>query len=123
MRVGNGRQIFVNRHSRQLASRERVGRFSRGIAWDLITSFGRLATSIANRSKCESVDEDTRGISTVAASPRRPLTDVSPSYAPLGECPLDRPYGMPLSRTPSDLWHSHMGFPCGHGAEEVGRQL
>src|SRR5450759_489918 len=41
VRVGNGRQIFVNRHSRQLASRERVGRFSRGIAWDLITSFAR----------------------------------------------------------------------------------
>ena len=72
---------------------------------------GRLATSIANRSKCESADEATRGISTVAASARWPPTDVSPSYAPLGECPLDRPYGMPLSRTPSDLCHSHMGFP------------
>ena len=71
----------------------------------------RLATSIANRSKYESADEATRGISTVAASARRPLTDVSPSYAPLGECPLDRPYGMPLSRTPFDLWHSHMGSP------------
>jgi hypothetical protein len=41
VRVGNGRQIFVNRHSLQVASRERVGRFSRGIAWYLITSFAR----------------------------------------------------------------------------------
>jgi hypothetical protein len=84
---------------------------------------GRLATSIANRSKRDSADEANRGISTVAASPRRPLTDVPSSYAPLGECPLDRPNGMPLSRTPSDLRHSHVGFSCGHGAEEVGLQL
>jgi hypothetical protein len=33
---------------------------------------GRLATSIANRSKCESADEATRGISTVAASASAP---------------------------------------------------
>jgi hypothetical protein len=30
---------------------------------------------------------------------------------------------MPLTRSPFDLWHSRMGFPCGHGAEEVGLQL
>ncbi len=41
MRVNGGRQIAGNRRSRQLASRERVGRFSRGLAWDLVSSFAR----------------------------------------------------------------------------------
>ena len=89
--------------------------------WTADFNLGDQTVSFHYRSAASSSGETPADV--VVASARRPLTDVRPSYAPLGECPLDSPYGMPLSRTPFDLWHSHMGFPCGHGAEEVELQL